>query len=57
MKLKCIIGIFLRVNTVFQTLGELPFAELSGIKAFGLGLVQVANFCNKKYKKVIVTIY
>ena len=40
------------LNRFCQIIGEFPIAQLVGIKAFGLGMVEVSSFVNKKYKKV-----
>ena len=45
--------IHFRINRLSQILGELPFADFTGFKVFGLGMVEISGFLMKKYKKVI----
>ena len=46
-------NLLFRASVLCNILDKLPFADITGVKTFGFGMVQLAKFCDKTFQKVI----
>ena len=45
-------NLLIRASVLCNILDKLPFADITGVKTFGFGMVQLAKFCDKTFQKV-----